>query len=314
MAAIDELIDEYLGTALSPAEMRDLAMLQVKNASVQDDAVQRAVANAQGVEQRNRSALEQYLIAAEQQAAAESQRALEMAQQRLNAINQNITMISTTVGVGKEGKRQLQALEKEKQDILQAFPQLGKSGNGTDAPEAAAGFDIAKMLESRDYSPEMLKRFFDENDWEVWDKGIDSGDLELYNALINYKLGALPDGMKEKMQFKIRQRPDLSDELKLNSRYSGLLDLLSTDTQGDLKKKDADAKAAAKKKKENEELNKLLAEYEIEKERALSKNNDFAREPFMNNEFAEKMKVLKKHNKLSGEELNKIVRILGYEI
>ena len=43
MAEMDDLIDEYLGTALSPADLRDLAMLQVQNASVQDDAVQRAV-------------------------------------------------------------------------------------------------------------------------------------------------------------------------------------------------------------------------------------------------------------------------------
>ncbi|WP_458449435.1 hypothetical protein [Fibrobacter sp.] len=86
MAAIDDLIDEYLGTALTPAEMRDLAMLQVENASIQDDAVQKAVANAQGVETRNRSALEEYLRMADEQAAAESQRALEMAQQRLNLI------------------------------------------------------------------------------------------------------------------------------------------------------------------------------------------------------------------------------------
>lgn len=259
MAGIDDLIDEYLGTAVSPADLRDLAMLQVKDASVQDDAVQKAVANAQGVESRNRSALEEYLMEAEQQAAAESQKALEMAQQRLNAINQNITMISTTVGVGKEGKRQLQALEKEKQDILQAFPQLGAGNGEGGAAEVPEEFDIAKMLESKDYSPEMLKRFFDENDWEVWDKGIDSGDLELYNALNNYKLGALPDGMKEKMQFKIRQRPDLSKELKLNSRYSGLLDLLSTDTQGDLKKKAADEAAAAAKAKVQKEIDSAVA-------------------------------------------------------
>lgn len=259
MAAMDDLIDEYLGTALSPADLRDLAMLQVKNASVQDDAVQKAVANAQGIEQKNRSALEQYLVAAEQQAAAESQKALEMAQQRYLANQNSIGLLASTVGLGKEGKRMLQALERDNQDILRAFPQIGKVKDETDGREEVAGFDIAKMLESRDYSPEMLKRFFDENDWEVWDKGIDSGDLELYNALNNYKLGALPDGMKEKMQFKIRQRPDLSKELKLNSRYSGLLDLLSTDTQGDLKKKDDDEKEAARRARRNKEINDATA-------------------------------------------------------
>lgn len=76
MAGINDIIDEYLGVAISPEEMRDLAMLQVKDASVQDDAVQKAVANAQGVEARNRSALEEYLRMADEQAAAESQRAV----------------------------------------------------------------------------------------------------------------------------------------------------------------------------------------------------------------------------------------------
>lgn len=259
MAAIDDLIDEYLGTALSPADLRDMAMLQVQNASVQDDAVQKAVANAQGIEQKNRSALEQYLVAAEQQAAAESQKALEMAQQRYLANQNSIGLLASTVGLGKEGKRMLQALERDNQDILRAFPQIGKAKDGMDAPEAAAGFDIAKMLESKDYSPEMLKRFFDENDWEVWDKGIDSGDLELYNALNNYKLGALPDGMKEKMQFKIRQRPDLSKELKQNPEYSGLLDLLSSGTQGDIIDADKKAKAAAAKKRADKEISDATA-------------------------------------------------------
>lgn len=262
MAAMDDLIDEYLGTALSPADLRDLAMLQVKNSSVQDDAVQKAVANAQGIEQKNRSALEEYLVAAEEQARQESQKALEMAQQRYLANQNSIGLLASTVGLGKEGKRMLANLERDNQDILRAFPQIGKAKDGMDASEAAVvpeEFDIAKMLESRDYSPEMLKRFFDENDWEVWDKGIDSGDLELYNALNNYKLGALPDGMKEKMQFKIRQRPDLSKELKLNSRYSGLLDLLSTDTQGDLKKKDDDEKEAARRARRNKEINDATA-------------------------------------------------------
>lgn len=282
MGAYDELIDEYLGTALSPEEMRDLALLQVKNASVQDDAVQNAVANHQGLERANRSALEEYLIAQEQQAAAESQRALEMAQQRYLANQNSIGLLSSTVGLGKEGKRMLANLERDNQDILRAFPQIGKASEGEDAAEAPAAFDIAKMLESKDYSPEMLKRFFDENDWEVWDKGIDSGDLELYNALINYKLGALPEGMKEKMQFKIRQRPDLSKELRLNSKYSGLLDLLSSGTQGDI--------IDAEKKRERDEANAKI-------QNDIRKATDIARALLSDNATGEEWDMLKEDEK-----------------
>lgn len=315
MAAIDELIDEYLGTALSPAEMRDLAMLQVKNSSVQDDAVQKAVANAQGVEQRNRSALEQYLIAAEQQAAAESQRALEMAQQRLNAINQNITMISTTVGVGKEGKRQLQALEKEKQDILQAFPQLGKSGNGTDAPEAAAApeeFDIKKWLAAKDYSPEAIKRLYEENDRDAWYEAIRTGDLKLYNAMNDFKLGQLSDETKNAMAYVISKSPELSKELKLNKDFSGLLDIIKG-TQGDIIDADRKAKAAAAKKKKDDETNEQLAKYTDTMNLFMEKKSNKERKRFIaeNPGFYEMMEALKKAHKLPAEVESRMNRVKG---
>lgn len=313
MGAYDELIDEYLGTALSPEEMRDLALLQVKNASVQDDAVQNAVANHQGLERANRSALEEYFIAQEQQAAAESQKALEMAQQRLNALDQNATLLGSTVGLGKEGKKKLASIEAERQAILRAFPQLGAAGNGGTTPSESEEFDISKILSGKDYSAKAIKRMFDEGTVEDWDEAIRTGDLDLYQAMLDGKLGALPEGLAEKMRFVIGGKPETSKALKLNDKYARLRSVIG-ETQGDIKKKNADAKAAAKKKKEDEELNKLLEEYAIEKDRALSANNDFAREPFKNKEFAKKMKALKENNKLSGEELNKLVRILGYEL
>ena len=313
MAAMDDLIDEYLGTALSPADMRDLAMLQVKNASVQDDAVQKAVANAQGVEARNRSALEEYLVMQEQQAAAESQKALEMAQQRLNAINQNITMISTTVGVGKEGKRQLQALEKEKQDILQAFPQLGKSGNGTDAPEAAAvpeEFDIKKWIAAKDYSPEAIRRLYEENDRDAWDEAIRTGDLKLYNAMNDFRLGSLSDDTKNKMRYVISKSPELSNELKLNKEYSGLLDLI-TNTQGDIIDADRKAKAAAAKKKKDDETNEQLTQYTEVLNSFMLAGDRKKRRRFADEHpgFFDMMAALKKAHKLPAEAEKKIKQI-----
>jgi len=244
MAAIDDLIDEYLGVAVSPAEMRDLALMQVKDASVQDDAVQNAVRNHQGIEQAQRSALEEYLRMADEQAAAESQRALEMAQQRLNALDQNASLLASTVGLGKEGKQKLKSLEAERQAILQAFPQLGRAAGGEGGMEQPAAFDIKKMLSDKDYSPETIAKLFEENDWDVWDQALRTGDLDLYQAMLDGKLGALPEGMADKMRFVIAGRPDTSKDLKLNDKYARLRGVIG-ETQGDLKKKARDEKAAA---------------------------------------------------------------------
>lgn len=244
MAAIDDLIDEYLGVAVSPAEMRDLALMQVKDASVQDDAVQNAVRNHQGIEQAQRSALEEYLRMADEQAAAESQRALEMAQQRLNALDQNASLLASTVGLGKEGKQKLASIEAERQAILQAFPQLGRAAGGEGGMEQPAAFDIKKMLSDKDYSPETIAKLFEENDWDVWDQALRTGDLDLYQAMLDSKLGALPEGMAEKMRYTVAGMPETSKALKLNDKYSRLRGIIG-ETQGDLKKKDRDEKAAA---------------------------------------------------------------------
>lgn len=244
MAALDDLIDEYLGVAVSPADMRDLALMQVKDASVQDDAVQNAVRNHQGIEQSQRSALEEYLRMADEQAAAESQRALEMAQQRLNALDQNASLLASTVGLGKDGKQKLANIEAERQAILQAFPQLGRSADGEGGTEPPASFDIKKMLSEKDYSPETIAKLFEENDWDVWDQALRTGDLDLYQAMLDGKLGALPEGMADKMRYTIGGMPETSKALKLDDKYSRLRGVIG-ETQGDLKKKDRDEKAAA---------------------------------------------------------------------
>lgn len=311
MAGINDIIDEYLGVAISPEEMRDLAMLQVKDASVQDDAVQKAVANAQGVEARNRSALEEYLRMADEQAAAESQRALEMAQQRLNAIDNNMALISTTVGVGKEGKQKLKSLEAERQAILEAFPQLGKAPKGTNTKEEEATFDIAKMLESKDYSPETIAKLFETNDWEIWDQALRTGDLDLYQAMLDAKLGALPDGMEGKMQYTVAGMPEISKELMLNDKYSRLRPILSGGTQGDLKAAARKEAAAAKKAKEAKEEKERLDSYVAEMRRALNANNSIARSKFQTQEFKNMLSVLKKKNLVKPEDEAKLKGIVG---
>lgn len=309
MAAVDELIDEYLGTALTPAELRDLAALQVQNASVQDDAVARAVANAQGVEQRNRSALEEYLVAQEEQARQEAQKALEMAQQRLNGINQNIALLSSTVGLGKEGKRQLANLEKEKQDIFRAFPTLGEGGEGV-APADADVFDVGKMLAAKDYSPEAIGRMFEEGTTEDWDAAVRTGDLDLYQGMLDSKLGALPEGIAEKMRFVIAGKPETSKALKLDDKYARLRGVIG-ETQGDLKKKAADEKKAAAKAAADKEEKQKIDDYTAEVGRALLANNSVAKAKFQTKEFKDKVAYLKKKNQLKPEDEAKLVRFIG---
>lgn len=310
MAALDDLIDEYLGVAVSPAEMRNLALMQVKDASVQDDAVQNAVRNHQGIEQAQRSALEEYLRMADEQAAAESQRALEMAQQRLNALDQNASLLASTVGLGKEGKQKLASIEAERQAILQAFPQLGRAAGGEGGMEQPAAFDIKKMLSDKDYSPETIAKLFEENDWDVWDQALRTGDLDLYQAMLDGKLGALPEGMAEKMRFVIAGRPDTSKDLKLNDKYARLRGVIG-ETQGDLKKKDRDEKAAAIKAKKEKEEKELLDSYVAEMGRALAANNSIARAKFQTDEFKKILSVLKKKNLVKPEDEAKLKRIVG---
>ena len=310
MAALDDLIDEYLGLAVSPAEMRDLALMQVKDASVQDDAVQNAVRNHQGIEQAQRSALEEYLRMADEQAAAESQRALEMAQQRLNALDQNASLLASTVGLGKGGKQKLASIEAERQAILQAFPQLGRAAGGEGGMEQPVAFDIKKMLAEKDYSPETIAKLFEENDWDVWDQALRTGDLDLYQAMLDAKLGALPEGMADKMRFVIAGRPDTSKELKLNDKYARLRGVIG-ETQGDLKKKDRDEKAAAIKAKKEKEEKELLDSYVAEMGRALAANNSIARAKFQTDEFKKILSVLKKKNLVKPEDEAKLKRIVG---
>ena len=310
MAAIDDLIDEYLGVAVSPAEMRDLALMQVKDTSVQDDAVQNAVRNHQGIEQAQRSALEEYLRMADEQAAAESQRALEMAQQRLNALDQNASLLASTVGLGKEGKQKLASIEAERQSILQAFPQLGRAAGGEGGMEQPAAFDIKKMLSDKDYSPETIAKLFEENDWDVWDQALRTGDLDLYQAMLDGKLGALPEGMADKMRFVIAGRPDTSKDLKLNDKYARLRGVIG-ETQGDLKKKAEDearaAARAAKEKKDKETLDSYASEVGL----ALLANNAIARAKFQTPEFKSKVIALNKKNMLKPEDIVKLKRIVG---
>lgn len=312
MAAIDDLIDEYLGVAVSPADMRDLALMQVKDASVQDDAVQNAVRNHQGIEQAQRSALEEYLRMADEQAAAESQRALEMAHQRLNAIDNNMSLIATTVGVSKEGKQKLASLGAERQAILQAFPQLGKAQEGGNGPETGnpEKFDIKKWLAAKDYSPEAIRRLYEENDRDAWDEAIRTGDLKLFNAMNDFRLGSLSDDTKNKMRYVISQRPDLSKELKLNKEYSGLLDLIPS-TQGDIIDAEKKAKAAATKEKEEAETNERLTQYTEVLNSFMLAGDRKKRRKFADEHpgFFEMMAALKKAHKLPAEAEKRVNQI-----
>ena len=111
------------------------------------------------------------------------------------------------------------------------------------------------MLSEKDYSPETIAKLFEANDWDVWDQALRTGDLDLYQAMLDSKLGALPEGMAEKMRYTVAGMPETSKALKLNDKYSRLRGILG-ETQGDLKKKDRDEKAAADKAALNSEISK----------------------------------------------------------
>lgn len=312
MDAYDELIDELLGTALAPQEMRDLALMQVKDASVQDDAVKDAIRNHQGYEQSQRSALDEYLIAQDQQAKAEAQRAAEMAQQRLNALDNIDSLILTTVGIGKEGKLRLAQNEAERQDIIRAFPQFGSRARkeGKDKPKE---FDLKAMLANKDYSPENIDRLFEENNADLWDEAIRTGDLDLYQAMLDRKLGALPEGYADKMRFVIAGKPETSRNLKLNDKYARLRSVIG-ETQGDLKDAAKKAAAVAKDKKEKDALEKDLKDFEREMERALyllGVNKRLSKDKFGNADFKNKMKALKNNGRIKAEDEAKLMNIIG---
>ena len=245
MASIEKLIEDYMDTAVGPEDMQQLALLQLANASVQDDAVGRAAQNLQGVEKANRSALENYMMAQDEMAQAEADKALQMAQQRLSSIDMNISQIlMTPAGISKEGKSQLAQLRAERESILKAFPQLGSAESvGGVSGEANEEFNIKNMLSAKDYSPAAIKRMFEDGSSEDWDEAIRTADLDLYQAMLDGKLGSLPEGMADKMRFVIGGLPQTSNALKLNDKYSRLRSVLG-ETQGDLKKKARDDEEA----------------------------------------------------------------------
>ena len=206
-----------------------------------------------------------------------------MAQQRLNALDQNATLLGSTVGLGKEGKKKLASIEAERQAILKAFPQLGKAQEGGNGQESGnpEEFDIKKWLAAKDYSPEAIRRLYEENDRDAWDEAIRTGDLKLFNAMNDFRLGSLSDDTKNKMRYVISQRPDLSKELKLNKEYSGLLDLIPS-TQGDI--------IDAEKKRERDEANAKI-------QNDIRKATDIARALLSDNATGEEWDMLKEDEK-----------------
>jgi len=249
MASITDLINEYQDVAVSPRDLRNMAAIAVKNASIQDNAVANAIGNAQAVEMNNRNNLEKYLLAADEQASAEAKDALQRAASRLSQIEQSLSLYGTAMMQTREGKRDAARLRAEREQILSAFPQLGFANGGVQGAQGVDivdEFNVKDWLANGDWSQGSVKRLFDEGTAEDVDEAVRTGNLDLYQAMLDSRLGALPDGVAEKMRFVVGGMPQLSKDLKLNDKYARLRPILG-ETQGDLKDKDKKDKAAAAK-------------------------------------------------------------------
>ena len=178
------------------------------------------------------------------------------------------------------------------------------------APADADVFDVGKMLAAKDYSPEAIGRMFEEGTTEDWDAAVRTGDLDLYQGMLDSKLGALPEGIAEKMRFVIAGKPETSKALKLDDKYARLRGVIG-ETQGDIKKKAADEKKAAAKAAADKEEKQKIDDYTAEVGRALLANNSVAKAKFQTKEFKDKVAYLKKKNQLKPEDEAKLVRFIG---
>lgn len=298
MASIEKLIEDYLDASVSPQDMQQLALLQLGNASVQDDAVSKAVANLQGVEGKNRSALEQYMIAQDEMAKSEADKALQMAQQRLSSIDMNISQIlMTPAGISKEGKSQLAQLRAERESILKAFPQLGSaesvggfSVNGSEGDE----FDIGN---DRDRWIEIMKR----KDPKYWAK------------IIEENQGDVPEGFEKMLRFNLNNANELTDTIKTDQSLRSLLPYVRN-TLGDAQAEAARKKRAAKKAKLDAEKNETLSKYEELKNQYLSFTIGNARMRFLKDhpEFKQVIQTLDKNGMIkNGAERAALTNFIG---
>lgn len=235
MASIEKLIEDYMDTAVGPEDMQQLALLQLANASVQDDAVGRAAQNLHGVEKANRSALENYMMAQDEMAQAEADKALQMAQQRLSSIDMNISQIlMTPAGISKEGKSQLAQLRAEREAILKAFPQLGSAESVGGVSDDGNSIDIVGS-----------------NDRDVWLNHSKNASLEDIAKLYADNMGQVPEGLESMYKFRVRNSPELTSMIRTDPKYRSIAHLAG-DTLGDAqdeaarKKRAADSAALAK--------------------------------------------------------------------
>ncbi|MCQ2096774.1 MAG: hypothetical protein MJY87_02385 [Fibrobacter sp.] len=293
MSTISDILEKY-GNAAKPDDLRDLALLQLANSSVQDDAVGKAVQNLQGVEKSNMNALESYLMAMEEQARGEADKALQMAQQRLGSLDMNITTtLANPMGLNKEGKAQLAQMRAERDAILKAFPQLGSSESAGNSAEGEEPVDIVGS-----------------KDADLWKKFSREASLEQIAQLYSDNMGQIPEALESMLTFRMKNSPELTQKLKTDPNLRSISHLAG-ETLGDARKaRDDAAKAAAKAKKDQEER-ETLERYKLEKDKYLkSGSKSFKRKMESDAEFKKIIKTLKKKNLLSGEELNLFSNIL----
>lgn len=284
MASLEKLIEDYMDAAVGPEDMQQLALLQLANASVQDDAVGRAAQNLQGVEKANRSALENYMMAQDEMAQAEADKAVEYASKRLSEITQSLTMFGTVAGLSKAQKEEMEALKKERDKILKAFPQLGFAADGVASEDVVAA--PAK------FSNDMTEEEFIEM--------LGKASNEELSDYINSKYGRIPESFKEMISYKYSQSPELSEKVKTNPKLRGLYSVIGSGSLGDAQAEAARKKKAAEKAKLDAEEKKTLSKYEELKNHYLSLTIGNARLRFLNDhpEFKQVIQTLDKNGML----------------
>lgn len=295
MASLEKLIEDYLDASVSPQDMQQLALLQLANASVQDDAVVRAAQNLQGVEGKNRSALEQYMIAQDEMAKSEADKAVEYASKRLSEITQSLTMFGTVAGLSMAQKEEMEALKKERDKILKAFPQLGFAADGVASEGVVAVPDK--------FSNDMTEEEFIEM--------LGKASNEELSDYINSKYGRIPESFKEMIAYKYSQSPELSEKVKTDPKLRGLYSVIGSGSLGDAQKAANEAAKAKAKAKEDANEKKILDGYLVEAGLAAKANNGFAKAKYQTPEFKAKMKKLKDKNMLKADDIASLKRVIG---
>lgn len=290
MAIYGDIAGDYRGS-ITPDDLSALGLISLANSSIQDDAVDKALANVMSIEQAKRSNLEKYLLAEEEAAKAEAEQKVNYASKRLSEITNALTMFGTVSGLTKSQKSEMEALKKERDQILKAFPMLGfaqeNSKAGSDVNAGASS--IADLIAN--------------NDMDEWKAFAKAATLEDFARLYDENLGQVPDALESMISYRIRNSKELTDKLKTDPSLRAIAHL-SSGTLADSQKAEADKAKAAAKAKADADRKKDIDAKKIKVGTFIKTNNSFARERMVNDGIKKIFEDLVNGNYLSADEIS----------